>query len=153
MTNAQKNPPEVLGDLLPRCKECGEPMQRSNIVPGGMSCIEGCGRIIVDHGGAANLIPDHSPRGRKIAAAADLPLMVWTRRRKQGRRVYLVHGEPCVRYPESTGTFQAVRVTSANSVHIENAKRIEPAQDPVTEDKPGGRHEDDKIPAYISETE
>ena len=119
---------QTLADLFPKCKECKTLMQHSAACPGGMFCPEGCGRIIVDHDGVAGLIPDHSRRGLKIAAAAHLPLMMWSGRRKQGRRVYMVRGEPCVRYPESTGTFQAVRVTSANTVYVESVRRIESAQ-------------------------
>ena len=100
-------------------------MQHSASCPGGMFCPEGCGKIIVDHDGVAGLIPDDSPRGRKIAAAADLPLMVWTRRRKQDKRIFMVRGQPCVRYPESAGTSLAVRVTSASAVHVESVRQIE----------------------------
>ena len=133
MTNAQKNPPEVLGDMFPRCEKCDALMQRSASYPRGMLCLEGCGRIFEVTRESACMIPDDSERGQKLAAAANLPLLLISTKKRRGRRVYVARGERCVRCPEAESEFSAVRVTSVGSVHIENARRIEPAQEPVME--------------------
>ena len=126
MKEKQMNAPEVLGDMFPRCKECGEMMQGSTAYKRGMFCPECESAIIVGYPESARMIPDDSERGQKLVASANLPLMIGIKQRHGRRgRVYLVHGKPHIRCPQSAGTCLAVRVTSVGSVYVESVKRIE----------------------------
>ena len=124
MTEAQKNP-ETLADRFPRCKECQTLMQHSASYRYGVFCPKGCGRIVAGHRGQARMIPDDSERGRKLAAAANRPLLLISTKKRRGRRVYVARSERCIRCPEAESEFSAVRVTSVGSVYVESVKRIE----------------------------